>query len=406
MPLREYQKIAVSKMKWGMTLPGNSVICLPTGSGKSHIIASFVSDIDLPVLLLCPSREILEQDLEKLRRVVPEEEIGVYSASMNTKDIKLYTIGTIQSVYKHPEQFTHYQVCLVDECHEISPKKLDGMYNQFFKAIGNPKVFGLTATPFRLDTFYNNPDGWRNYDGRFWQKKNLEVVTTIKMINRYKQMFWQRILYVINTEDLINQGYLVPLTYYDWSFVTHQDIPLNKSKSEFDLEAFEKLISEDEQKIVTRLASIDTKSMIVFCSSVTQAKRFSRAIKGSDYVSGDTPKKEREKTILSFRTGRIKTIFNVGVLTQGFDHPQLDAIAIIRPTKSLTLYNQMLGRGTRVAEEKDTCRVYDFVGNYKGIGSLESIKIVKLETGWNVISDTRPYGYHNKELYTFKIKNE
>ena len=101
------------------------------------------------VLILQPSKEILEQNMEKLKLYVPEDEIGVYSASAKRKDINKYTFATIQSIYKKPELFNHIGLVLVDECHQVNPKNAKGMFSSFLKKIGNPVTIGLTATPFR-----------------------------------------------------------------------------------------------------------------------------------------------------------------------------------------------------------------------------------------------------------------
>ncbi len=395
--LRPYQENCVQKMLWSLTIDGNSIVSLPTGSGKSHIIAEFVHRLHKPVLILVPSKEILEQDLEKLSRVVSRDEIGIFSASMQEKTVKTYTLSTIQSAYKKPELFTHYEVVLIDECHLLNPKNLEGMYNTFFKSIGNPKVIGLTATPYRLDSYYK-PTGKR------WQP--WETVTTTKLITRYKQLFWRNTICVINTQELMDQGFLSPLDYLDRSIIYHSDIPTNKSASDFDLEAYEEIISPREQEIskfidTLRLAH---KSILVFNTSIAQAERLQSVIKGSAIVTGTTPTKERTRVIQGIKGGQIQVVFNVGVLTTGFDHPSLDCIVCIRPTRSLNLWNQMIGRATRIAEGKTSATIYDLAGNLKSLGRLESIKVVKLEGKWNVISETKPDGFHLKPLYVYAPK--
>ena len=397
MQLRKYQQTAVERMLWALTIPGNSLLSLPTGAGKSHIIAEFVAKVNQPVLVFTPSKELLEQDYEKLCNVIPKENIGIFSASKGTKDINTITIATIQSAYKHPELFRHYKVVIIDEASGVNPKSLDGMYNSFLKAIGSPKVIGLDATCFRLDTFYRAT-------GQPWQP--YETVTTTKILTRYKEMFWRQFVCVINTQDLMNAGYLSPLVYEDHSFYKHEELKTNKSASDFDLEAFDELMGSKEPEMAEKIVYGQNylhKSSLVFCSSLEQAKRLSRAILGSRVVSSETPTKERESIIKDFKDGSIKTVLNMGVLTRGFDHPGLDAIYMIRPTKSINLYCQMLGRGTRLAEGKNNCTVYDFAGNLRSIGTLESVKIEKVDSKWNVTTNRFPTGAHYKELYSFKI---
>lgn len=381
-------------MLWGIGLDGNGLVSIPTGGGKTHIISEFVKRLGEPVLILVPSKELLEQDYDKLRKVVPESEIGLYSASVNSKEVRTYTLATIQSAYKHPEQFRHYKVVLIDEAHGVNPKSLEGMYNGFFKAIGNPRIIGLTATPFRMDSYYKR---W----GRMtWQ---VETVHTVKFLTRYKERFWQRVLHVVHTQDLVDAGFLTPLTYYTYDMIPQENLKFNKSKSEFDLDDFEEKFIPFLDRTANLISNIKSNSVLVFCASVTQAEALQKKVPNSAIVTAQTSKKERELVVSKFRDGTLRVAINVGVLLTGFDKPDLGAIVIVRPTRSLTLHSQLLGRGMRVAEGKTTCEIYDLVGNTKHLGKAEALRIEKIDGKWNIISDTRPQGWHYAELYTFKL---
>lgn len=397
--LRSYQETCVQKMLWGITLEGNSLLSVPTGGGKTLIIAEFVKRLGEPVLILVPSKELLEQDLQKLSSVVDKKSIGIFSASMNSKEVKTYTLATIQSAYKHPELFSHYKVVIIDEADLLNPKKLDGMYRSFFIAIGNPRVIGLSATCFRMDSYYRPTKGHYSYGGY----SDVETVHTLKILTRYKQRFWQRILHVVHTEDLVKQRYLVPLTYYSTEMIDQGQLPFNKSKSDFDLEVFEAEFMPFLEKTATLIKEMPHKSVLVFCATINQAISLQELIPNSDIVTGTTPKKQREKMVADFRSGKLRVAINVGVLLIGFDKPDLEAIVIARPTRSLRLHSQLLGRGMRINEGKTTCHIYDLVGNVKTLGRAENLKLVKLENKWNLVSDTCPEGYHYKDLYTYDI---
>lgn len=398
--LRPYQEETVKKMLWGMTLTGNGIISLPTGSGKTHVIAEFTKRLGKPILILVPSKELLEQDLEKLSQAVNPQDIGVFSASMNSKEVKMYTLATIQSAYRHPELFTHYDIAIIDECDLVNPKNLDGMYNTFFKQIGIKHVFGLTATPFRMDSFYRNVGGGFQFRGY----NNMETVHTLKMLTRFKQKFWHRVLHVVHSEDLIREGFLCPLTYHNVSILDQTRFSFNKSKTEFDLEDFEKQFNPFLNKTAELVADTDG-SCLVFCATLGQAENLKALIKGSEIVSGETPKKKREQMIAEFRADKIRVMINVGVLLVGFDKPDLVNIVIARPTRSLRLHSQLLGRGMRIAPNKETCHIFDLVGNVKSLGTAESMKIQKIDNLWNVTTDAHPDGLHYKELFTFKLSN-
>jgi DNA repair protein RadD len=400
--LRSYQQEAIDKMKWALTLEGNSIVSLPQGSGKTHVISGFVDQTNLPILILVQNKELLEQDLEKLEAVVSREEIGIFSASMNEKSVKRYTLATIQSAYKNPEKFQKYRAVIVDECDRVPIKDLSSMYMGFFREIGNPKVFGLTATPFRQDVYYEYPGGWDRYQGKAWQRKYIESVTTTKMINRYKGNFWARIIYCINTDELVKRGYLSPIKYIDKSMIKHQQLKLNKTKSDFDLEDFDKITKPFYPTIGQFIEQLPHKSSIIYCSSIEQAEAISELVSGSLVVTSKTTKKKREKAIQALRSGELKYLFNVSIFTIGFDYPELESLVLLRPTRSLPLHLQILGRVSRIAEGKEFGYVYDLVNNVASLGKLAETKVVKLSDGWNVVSDSVPEGFHLKPLYRFR----
>jgi DNA repair protein RadD len=389
--LRPYQEEAISRLTWSKTLAGNDICVLPTGAGKSIVIAELANRLDEPLLILQPSKEILEQNHAKLTRFVDPWEVGIYSASMGEKTVGHYTFATIQSIYKKPEKFTHFNTVIIDECHLVNPKNLQGMFTSFLKGIGNPKVIGLTATPYRMaNNYVPAPWGWR-------------AITTTKLINRLKERFWSRIVYNVNNGDLVEQGYLTPLEYIDMSKINHDQLPTNKSKSDFDLVAYEAILAENGglEEALAHAQEIGT-SILVFCSSVMQAEVLAEATPNSAVVTGTTPKKERERIISDFRTGQIKMVFNMGVLTTGFDHPELDCIVLARPTRSIGLYYQMLGRGVRLAPGKKTCKVIDVTSTVKTIGEIETIKLERRTTGWELVSSGGTW--HNRTLYEHKVK--
>lgn len=389
--LRPYQEMAVNKLMWAQQFPEPDVCVLPTGAGKSLVIADMAHKLNQPVLILQPSKEILEQNVAKMKTYVEDSEIGIYSASTGRKDFGFYTFATIQSIYKKPAEFTHFRQVVIDECHMVNPKNLDGMFTSFLANIGNPKVVGFTATPYRMAQMYERD-----------QFGGIITHTTTKLINRTKERFWHRIVYNINTEDLISHGYLVPLRYLDKSIIQHTEIPTNISKSDFNLEAYEEKIANKEDEILEALFFGQElgKSVLVFCSSVAQAERFAQIVPNSKVVTAKTGKKERAQIIMDFREQRTQTIFNVGVLTTGFDHPSLDCIILLRPTRSIGLYYQMLGRGVRPSENKKHCWVLDMTGTVKALGRIETIKLVKQDK-WELQSEKG--SWHNKPLYSYLL---
>lgn len=225
--LRPYQQeaadIAVDHLK---TYGKPFVVQAATGAGKSLIIADICMSLDEPVLVLQPSKELLEQNHAKLLSYDPDIDVGIYSASKNSKEIRKYTYATIQSIYRKPELFTHFKYVIIDECHQVNPKKLSGMYASFLKAIGCRNVCGLTATPYRMDQKFFNDNGQLTY------------TAYLKMINRIYPFFWKNIVYKVETQDLIDEGWLCAIKYkaddVDWD-----SLKVNSTGADFTEESLE-----------------------------------------------------------------------------------------------------------------------------------------------------------------------
>lgn len=376
--LRPYQaeavEIAVNKLR-GKSKP--FIIQAATGAGKSLIIADICHKIDEPILILQPSKEILEQNYAKLISYDPMIDAGIYSASAGRKEIRKFTFATIGSIYKKPNEFKHFKYAIVDECHGLNPKKSDGMLTSFFKAIQCEHIVGLTATPYRIDTLWT-----RNSDG------TLTSTASLKMINRISRTpFFKSIAYKIETAELIEQGYLSPVRYFsepsDWS-----QLRINSTGADFTEDSVEKFAGSRIERIVqaVRYSDRHRKRTLTFCSTIGQATHVMEHIQDGGIevamVTGKTPKKERERLIEQFKQGEIKHMLNVGVFTTGFDAPILDTVILGRPTMSLALYYQMVGRGIRIDpdDKQKILHVYDLVGVVERLGRVETIR-VKRESG-------------------------
>lgn len=157
----------------------NAIMVLPTGSGKSLIIADIAARLDGHTLVFQPSKEILEQNFKKLCSYGILD-CSIYSASFNSKEISRITFATIGSVKNHPELFTHFKNIIVDECHLVNPK--EGMYKDFFDAV-KCKVLGLTATPYRLSS-------------------SRDFGSMLKFITRTKPHVFSEVIYHVQVYDL------------------------------------------------------------------------------------------------------------------------------------------------------------------------------------------------------------
>lgn len=403
--LRDYQAEAVSAALTGFKTEKHPfIIQAATGAGKSLIIADVCHKVDEPILILQPSKEILEQNYLKLLSYDQTIDAGIYSASKGRREIAKFTFATIGSIYKKPEEFAHFKYVIIDECHGVNPKNQQGMLTSFLKAIDCKHVCGLTATPYRIDTLWT-----RDRYG------NLYANASLKMINRISHTpFFRKILYKIETGDLIDQGYLSPIQYFiekndDWN-----ELKVNSTGADFTALSLEQYSTKPSRidRIVDAVAFSreNNARTLVFCTSIAQATKVKnqaaeRGVK-MELVTGKTPLDERERILKAFQTGRIKHLVNMGVLTTGFDAPALDCIVMARPTMSLALYYQIIGRGVRLDPDnpKKVLKVYDMVGIVERLGRVETIRVQKEPNGFRDEVHTEIGRMDNVELYSFKVK--
>jgi len=400
--LREYQKeasdIAIKKL---LKTDKPFIIQAATGAGKSLIIADICHRLDEPVLVLQPSKELLEQNYAKIKSYGVDD-VAIYSASKNSKEIAKFTYATIGSIYKKPELFQHFKYVIIDECHLVNPKSLKGMYMSFLQAIGCTKVCGLTATPYRLEQKFFKDQG------------QLVYTSCLKMLNRIHPFFFKSIAYKIETAELIRDGYLSPIRYFAHD-ADIETLRVNSTGADYTPESLDSYWSDARlQKLAKVIQHVDANHSrnLVFCSSIRQANRAKQILDSFDIdsavVTGETPKKDREELVQAFRDGKLKHLINVGVFTTGFDVPELDCITLARPTMSLGLYYQMVGRGVRKDPNNPNkiLSVYDLAGCVERLGRVETIRLGKEEDGWKDLVVSEVGKMTDVPLFTFQVKNQ
>lgn len=400
--LRDYQKYAVSKGISNLTQKEKPFILqLATGAGKSIIIAAIAKELDGPVLVLQPSKELLLQNYSKFVSYKTEVESGMYSASVGKRDIKQITYATIQSIFRRPDEFKHFKYVIIDECHQVNPKNLTGMYGKFLKDIGCTRICGLTATPYRLENRFFSEDGQKFYSAE------------LKMINRIFPFFFKNIECKIETAQLIAEGYLSPILYRNVDMGDMSGLRVNNTGSEYTADSIKQYWQNDMRlmKLCQIIEKIDAKCQrnLIFCSSLLQAKRAREMLREmgirAEMVDGTTPAKERDRLVAEYRRGEFKHMLNVGVFTTGFDVPELDCVVLARPTISLALYYQMVGRGVRLdpARPDKKLRVYDLVKIVEKLGRVETIAVKKEEGGWKDVVISEVGEMTNVPLFKFAV---
>ena len=378
--LRDYQKAASDKAVAffkDKNKKSNGVMVLPTGAGKSIVIADIAHRLNDYVLIFCPSREIVEQNFKKLCSYGILD-CSIYSASFNSKEISRITFATIGSVKSHPELFAHFKNIIVDECHLVNP--IEGMYKDFFDAV-KCKVLGLTATPYRLSS-------------------SRDFGSMLKFITRTKPHVFSKVIYHVQVSTLLDMGYLSKVNYYPmnptgWNELnlkintTGADYTDKSVQKEYERIDFYSYIVHIVQRLMNPKAGGKRKGILVFTRFLKEAERLTMSIPGCVIVSGDTPKKERERILEMFKVGEIPVVANVGVLTTGFDYPELDTVVMARPTMSLAMYYQIVGRCIRPYKGK-TAWFVDLCGNINRFGEVSDLHLKDTGNGkWAVFSKGR-----------------
>lgn len=379
--LRDYQKAASDKAVAFFLNPKikhNGLIVIPTGGGKSWVIADIANRLNDNVLIFCPSKEILVQNYEKMVKICPFD-CAVYSASVGQKQIAKITFATIGSAINHKEQFRHFKYVLVDEAHLCNPK--EGMYKEFFQTL-NCKIIGLSATPYRLSS-------------------SRDFGSMLKFITRTRPCVFSEVIYQVQISTLLDMGYLSKLNYYPMNPVGWNELNLKVNTTGADytdksvIKEYERIdfygfLVNIVQRLMNPKSGVKRKGILVFTRFLKEAERLTWSVPGTAIVSGETPKKERERILEAFKSGEIPVVANVGVLTTGFDYPELDTIVMARPTMSLALWYQIVGRAIRPHPSKEAGWIVDLCGNIKRFGEVKDLRLVDGGNGkWAVYSNSR-----------------
>lgn len=362
--LRDYQQRALDQLyTWFEDgNHGNPCLVLPTGSGKSHLIAAICKDAlqnwpETRVLMLTHVKELIKQNADKMRLHWPGAPMGIYSAGIGRRDLgEPITFAGIQSVRDRAKALGHFDLAIIDECHLVSHKN-EGGYRKLIadlKAI-NPelRVIGLTATPYRLGH---------------------GLITD-------KPALFDGLIEPVGIEELIFKGYLATLRSKRTTALL-DTAGVHKRYGEYIESELQAAVDTDpkNQAVVREIINQagDRKSWLLFCTGVKHAHHIADALNNlgicTECITGETPKAERERMLSEFKAGRIRAMTNANVLTTGFDHPDIDLIAMLRPTMSAGLYVQMAGRGMRVKSHTDHCLVLDFAGVVATHGPITAVK--------------------------------
>ncbi len=364
--LRPYQSEAVAAIyQYFQHKTGNPLVVIPTAAGKSIIIADFIHSVfryfpGQRVVVASHVAEILFQDKEKLDAHWHGAPTAMFGASLGAKRVAPVTFVGIASGARLPQVFGRVDLLIIDEAHLVSEKE-DTQYQSFIRALMevNPlmKIIGFTATPYRMK-------GGMLTEGNIFTDICYDLSTP--------EAFYK----------LVQDGYLSPLVPKQTrEQLDTSQIAVRAGEYAMDavLAAFDK--NEITRRAVQEIAEYgdDRVSWLTFASGIEHAHHIAEEMRrigiAAEAIDGTMTMEKRTQLLADFKSHKLKAIVNNNILTTGFDHPALDLIAVLRPTRSTGLWVQMLGRGCRVAEGKRDCLVLDFVGNTRRLGPINEPRL-------------------------------
>jgi len=370
--LRDYQQRASDKGVYFFNhdkKDKSAIIVVPSAGGKSLVIADVCNRLLGHVLVLQPSKEILEQNYEKFTSYGGHA--GIFSASVGRKDISRVTFATPASVKNYLSKFSHISQVIVDECHLGSAAKGNTQFKTILKSLNDPKVLGFTATPFRLFSVMGG--------------------SMVKILSRTHPKIYNKIIDYTQIGELRKRGFLSELKYYRLvKGFDRRKIKVNSTGSDFDEESLKDYYKSidfvhETAKIVERVNKAG-RQVLCFTSFVADAEYVAEILNRKGFssvvVHGKTKKKLRGEILDDFANGKYQSVINVGTLTTGYDYPELGAVLIARPMRSLSLYMQIVCRGSRIHPDKEDCWIIDCCGNFETFGRIEDIEL-KMEGKYN-----------------------
>ena len=371
MELRNYQKKALQKaLCWFEEETGYPLIVLPTGAGKTVVFATLIKqlyeqDPTKRFLILAHRQELISQAVDKIKTVWPEAPVGILAASLkqydHTASIVVASRDTLASKKRLEKSFP-FNYVIIDEAHHVGPE-MRSRYRKIidhFEDIGCPQILGVTATPYRMGQGY---------------------------IYGMQDHFFSGVAYQAKIPQLIKEGYLSRLSAFkvaDNAIIDASKARLKFKGGDYRESDLESLAIVDQTMYAIINDWIDkayTKgrtSTVFFCVSVLHAQKMAMFLRNhgivAESVTAETPADERERILTDFEKGRINALCNVAVLTEGWDAPRTDCIALLRPTKSLGLYVQICGRGMRPWGDKQDCLLLDYGGNMARHGCIDTAR--------------------------------
>lgn len=344
---------------------GNPCVVIPTGGGKSIIMAWAIENWKrkyppLRVCILAHRKELVAQNSAELLRLNKFHDVGIYAAGLKRKDMDNSIIyASIDSIFRKWGSFSPFDVIIIDEAHRI-PARGEGKYMEFLKGCKtinpNVKLVGFTATPYRM--------GMGNIC--------------------HRDHILNKVCYAANVSDLIKNGFLCNLRSKVGDVQPKLDEVKRNGRGDYIIKSLSKTVDKKDvvaaaiQSVMRIIIAEERKSIVFFCVDQNHCERVSVELRkyGVDapIVTAKTHHRDRERIAELFKKGIYKAICNVNVYTEGFNAKRVDCIVLLRPTLSKGLYVQMVGRGLRLHPDKNACLVLDYAGCIAEHGPIDCIE--------------------------------
>ena len=301
------------------------MIQMPTGTGKTEVFAAIVKrylqNHDYQVLILVHRKELVEQIMERMKKFdIASTRI---QAGFSTDVTKRVFVGMVQSMKKRMGVLENVGLIIIDEAHHSVAKS----YVQILRAFPKALQLGVTATPIRL-----NGEGFRH--------------------------LFDELLCSYGVKEFMSRGFLSNYRHIATSFIDLKKLAVGKTR-DFTEESLMDVMGQE-----TIMANVvqgyfdhaNGKKAIVFAVTIVHchmiAERFKMRGVRAEVISSLTEKEERSKLLESFIQGEIKVLVNVNIFSEGFDCPDIEAVILARPTKSIAMYYQQVGRVLRPHKDK------------------------------------------------------
>ena len=356
MQLRYYQREAAEAAIAALGSGHHPVLQLATGTGKSLIIAELAHhyrQLNLPVWVLTHVQQLVEQNAATYERYSGDAP-GIVCAGLKRKDrFEPVTFATIQSILGVQVEMQPPALIIIDEAHRVPHNRGErSLYESVLHRYHDAGRVAMTATPWRMDNGVIHGEG-----DQFW---------------------FDQLAYSYTVPKAVADGYLCPLVGVETAVQLDLE-GARKANGDFVMAD----VSQREDIVWLRAVARSLpgltqvrKHLAVYCPTIEAAELTARVIAeetgwATDVMAGSITRDERKDALARFKSGETRVLCSVDMITTGFDFPPLDCIVCLRPTLSSSLWVQIQGRGTRLADGKKNCLILDYVGNLQRLGGVD-----------------------------------